>query len=82
MRRNELSLRFVIAALCPLLLSAVGCGTGIRKEAPAAHEYFLSDGPQYFPTGPEFKLSNQVQALEEYKLEREKLRAGLDDDAQ
>jgi hypothetical protein len=29
--------------------------------------YYLRDDLQYFPAGPEFKLSNQVQAIEEYK---------------
>ena len=42
----------------------------------------MIDSAQYVPTGPEFKLTNQVQALEEYKLEREKLRAGLEEDAE
>ena len=81
MRRNEISQSFAIAALCLLMLSVVGCGTGIRKQTPAS-QGDLVDTPQYFPAGPEFKLENQTRALEEYKLEREKLRAGLDKDDQ
>ena len=42
-----------------------------------------SGSGRYTPAPSESKLSNQqVQALEEYKLERKKQRAGLDDDAQ
>ncbi len=78
-RRNEISLSFTIAVLFLLMSAAIGCGTGIRKQAPAVHNDFPNDGPNYFPSGPEFKLSNQIQAMEQYKLEREKLRAGLDD---
>ncbi len=33
--------------------------------------YYLEDDVQYFPSGPEFLLTNQVQALEQYKLEQE-----------
>ena len=80
MRRNKNSRSFAIAVLFLLMLSAIGCGTGIRKQAPAVHNDFPNDGPNDFPSGPEFKLSNQVQAMEEYKLEREKLRAALAED--
>ena len=62
-------------------LSMAGCQVDVGGQTlPSA--YYLQDDIQYFPAGPEFKLSNQVQAMEEYKLEREKLRAGLDDDVQ
>lgn len=80
MRRNAISLSFAIAVLCPLMLSAIGCQTEIRKQAPATQGNVV-DSLEYIPAGPEFKLSNQVQAHEEYKLEREKLRAGVDDEA-
>ncbi len=35
--------------------------------------YYLRDDVQYYPAGPEFKLTNQVRALEEYKLQQEGL---------
>lgn len=38
--------------------------------------YYLRDDVQYFPAGPEFKLTNQVRALEEYKLQQEGIGAG------
>lgn len=37
---------------------------------------YLEDDVQYFPAGPEFKLTNQVEAARKYKLEQEQLRAG------
>ena len=46
---------------------SVGCQTTIGGQTlPSA--YYLKDDLQYFPPGPEFKLSRQVQAIEEYKL--------------
>ena len=67
-----------ITSLCLLTLLAVGCRTEIKSPTPSP--YYLLDGHEYCPSGPEFKLSNQVQALEEYKLERAKLRASADED--
>ncbi len=42
--------------------------------------YYLEDDVQYFPTGPETKLANQIRALERYKLERESLQDGASSD--
>ncbi len=33
--------------------------------------YYLRDDVQYFPAGPEERLSNQRRALEQYKLEQQ-----------
>ena len=80
MRWNGISASVTMLLLCPLMLAATGCQTTVGGQTlPSA--YYLKDDVQYYPAGPEFKLSNQVQALEEYKLEREKLRAGVEDDA-
>lgn len=80
MRWNGISAGLTMALLCPLMLAATGCQTTVGGQTLPSPSY-LKDDVQYFPAGPEFKLSNQVQALEQYKLEREKLRAGLDDEA-
>ena len=32
---------------------------------------------EYFPAGPEFRLSNEVRALQEYKLQQQAAKAGL-----
>jgi hypothetical protein len=55
------------AAVCT---TSVGCQTTIGGQTlPSA--YYLKDDLQYFPPGPEFKLSRQVQAIEEYKLRQQ-----------
>ena len=55
------------AAICS---SAVGCQTTVGGQTlPSA--YYLKDDLSYFPPGPEFKLTKQVQALEEYRLRQQ-----------
>lgn len=55
------------AAVCA---TSVGCQTTVGGQTlPSA--YYLKDDLQYFPPGPEFKLTRQVQALEEYKLRQQ-----------
>ncbi len=50
--------------------SMVGCQTSVGGQTlPSA--YYLKDDLSYFPPGPEFKLSRQVQAIEEYKLRQQ-----------
>lgn len=80
MRWNGISASVTMALLGPLMLAATGCQTTVGGQTLPS-PYYLKDDVQYYPAGPEFKLSNQVQALEEYKLEREKLRAGVEDEA-
>lgn len=53
-----------------LALSATGCQTNMAGQTlPSA--YYLKDDVQYFPASSETKLLNQIQAIEEYKLQRE-----------
>lgn len=53
-----------------------GCQTHIGGQTlPSA--YYLRDDVQYFPAGPEFKLTNAVQAAEEYKATRGQLERDL-----
>jgi hypothetical protein len=55
------------AAVCS---SSVGCQTSVGGQTlPSA--YYLKDDLSYFPSGPEFKLTKQVQAIEEYKLRQQ-----------
>jgi hypothetical protein len=62
-------------AACGLLVAlSTGCSlqtTVGGQTLPSG--YYLRDDVQYFPPGPEFKLSKQVAALEEYKLAQEGL---------
>lgn len=50
--------------------ATTGCQSTVGGQTlPSA--YYLRDDVQYFPAGPEFILTNTVQAQEKYKLERE-----------
>lgn len=64
-----------------MLVSATSTGclqTTIGGQAlPSA--YYLDDDVQYFPTGPEQKLSNQIRALERYKTQRQAEQQGLNE---
>lgn len=68
-------------ALCSgamLSLCATGCmlqTTVGGQTLPSA--YYLRDDVQYFPAGPEFRLTNQVRALEEYKLNQQAAQQGI-----
>ena len=50
-------------------LAATGCQTTTGGQTLPSG-YYLRDDVEYFPAGPEFKLANQVRALEQYKLEQ------------
>jgi hypothetical protein len=74
MKLNLLSTRAWLLLLgCVTLCSAsVGCQSTIGGQTlPSA--YYLRDDLQYFPAGPEFKLSRQVQAIEEWKAREQGL---------
>ena len=62
------------AVLLPL--AAAGCQSTVGGQTlPSA--WYLDDDVQYFPAGPEFKLSRTVQALEEYRIEQQAIDEGL-----
>ena len=62
----------VTAGVC--VVGTSGCQAHINGQTlPSA--YYLKDDIQYFPAGPEFQLTNQVRALEEYRARR----AGVDE---
>ena len=70
------SRRFALLGCALLGMTAVGCQTTIGGQTlPSA--YYLQDDVQYFPQGPENRLSRQVEALEAYKLSQQ----GLNPDA-
>lgn len=49
-------------------LSMAGCQVDVGGQTlPSA--YYLQDDIQYFPAGPEFKLSKEAAALKAYKKE-------------
>ena len=50
-------------------LSLTGCQVDVGGQTlPSA--YYLQDDIQYFPAGPEFKLSKEAAALKAYKKEQ------------
>ena len=55
----------LLGSLLPLFTT--GCQS-TAKEASMPSAYSGRDDVQYFPHGPEFKLSRQVEAIEEYNL--------------
>ena len=61
------------AMACSGLLT--GCQTSIGGQTLPSATY-LDDDVQYFVAGPEFKLTNQVEASRKYALEQEQLKSG------
>ena len=62
-----------LALIAPLF--ATGCQTTVGGQTlPSA--WYLEDDVQYFPAGPEYKLSNLEERLQRYRLQQQ----GLADD--
>ncbi|QDU79828.1 hypothetical protein Pla110_15470 [Polystyrenella longa] len=62
--------------VCTLALCSTGCQSWIGGQTlPSPH--YLTDDIQYFPKGPEFRLTNTVRQHEEYRLQQEAIEAGL-----
>ena len=53
-----------------------GCQTTIGGQTLPSPDY-LTDDVQYFPAGPEFKLTNQVEAARKQAAEKKKLEQGF-----
>ena len=49
-------------------LASAGCQVDVAGQTLPS-PYYLSDDVQYFPAGPEFKLSNEAAAMEAYEAE-------------
>ena len=64
----------IVAAVASSAL-LTGCQTSIGGQTLPSATY-LDDDVQYFVAGPEFKLSNQVEAARKYKLDQEQLNGG------
>ncbi len=65
----------LVAALASSAL-LTGCQTTIGGQTLPSPD-FLTDDVQYFPSGPEFKLTNQVQAAQKQAAEKKKLEQGF-----
>ncbi len=57
---------FILFLVVLGVASLVGCQVDVSGQTlPSA--YYLQDDIQYFPAGPEFKLSKEAAALKAYK---------------
>ncbi len=55
--------------MCGTLVTSVGCQVDIGGQTlPSAH--YQSDDIQYFPPGPEFKLSREAAAQKAYQADQ------------
>jgi hypothetical protein len=68
----------VLSLFAALASSALltGCQTTIGGQTLPSPDY-LNDDVQYFPAGPEFKLTNQVEAARRQSEERKRLERQL-----
>jgi len=57
-----------LAALGLAGLALTGCQVDVGGQTLPS-PYYLQDDIQYFPSGPEFKLSKEAAALKAYKKE-------------
>ncbi len=59
----------LLIAICGIAMTAItGCQVDVGGQTlPSA--YYLQDDIQYFPAGPEFKLSKEAAALKAYEEE-------------
>ena len=75
-RRPALGSRIFAAACAAVGLAVTGCQVDVGGQTlPSA--YYLQDDIQYFPAGPEFKLSKEAAAQKAYKKQmREQDAAG------
>lgn len=49
-------------------LTSTGCQVDVAGQTLPS-PYYMSDDVQYFPAGPEFKLSNEAAAMAAYEAE-------------
>lgn len=64
--------------VCALAVSSTGCQSTVGGQTlPSPH--YLTDDIQYFPKGPEFRLTNAVRRQEEYRLQQEAIENGLEE---
>ena len=68
--------RFLLAAAVLTAAGLTGCQVDVGGQTlPSA--YYLQDDIQYFPAGPEFKLSREAAAQKAYKKELDADESGM-----
>ncbi|MCA9148702.1 MAG: hypothetical protein KDA92_05365 [Planctomycetales bacterium] len=72
MTGSEIHKRWTGLVVCGLLaaasLSSTGCQVDVAGQTLPS-PYYLQDDIQYFPAGPEFKLSNEAAAMKAYQAQ-------------
>lgn len=58
------------------LVAATGCQVDVGGQTLPS-PYYMTDDVQYFPAGPEFKLSREAAAIQEAKARELRRKAGL-----
>ena len=69
----------ILLSLAALIASSAlftGCQTTIGGQTLPSPDY-LSDDVQYFPAGPEFKLTNQVAASKKQAEDKKRMQQGF-----
>jgi hypothetical protein len=67
-RRRRIAMPVALLFVAAGGVSLTGCQVDVGGQTlPSA--YYLQDDIQYFPAGPEFKLSKEAAALKAYKKE-------------
>jgi len=61
--------------LAVVALSSTGC-QGVYNGQTLPSGYYIQDDIQYFPPGPEFKLSREAAAMKAYKADLEAQQVG------
>jgi hypothetical protein len=60
---------FITAGLLGVAsLGSTGCQVDVAGQTLPS-PYYMSDDVQYFPAGPEFKLSNEAAAMKAYQAQ-------------
>jgi hypothetical protein len=70
-------LRYSLGAigLAIVALSSTGC-QGVYNGQTLPSPWYINDDIQYFPPGPEFKLSREAAAMKAYKADLEAQQVG------
>jgi len=68
LRHRQTAIRVGLLLLAAGGVSLTGCQVDVGGQTLPSG-YYLQDDIQYFPAGPEFKLSKEAAALKAYKKE-------------
>ncbi|MDA0835373.1 MAG: hypothetical protein O2955_11720 [Planctomycetota bacterium] len=64
----RLAFALLVGGVVPFAMT--GCQTTVGGQTLPSG-YYLTDDVQYFPAGPEFKLTNEEQAIKSYQQQQD-----------